>query len=376
MRWSIFARFSCHLSLLLASFCVTGCAPETESSSSLATPARYSATQEGRFSASPAGTLAAYFFDVDQGDATLLAGPDFTILVDAGRHDRADVVPYLRAAGVEKIDLLIGTHPHADHIGQIPQVMAAFAVSEVWMSGDSHNSRTFENALDAILDSDARYHEPRAGEVVQVGSARVEVLNPTTVNGDFHAGCIAVRVVFGEVAFLLTGDVETPNEWRMIQTGYPLQAQILKLGHHGSSTSSSSEFLGAVRPEVAIYSAGVDNSYGHPHAEVIQRVLDLGIRVYGTPQHGSIRVLTDGRRYEIETGHGGTNFVAGERADGININTASKDELVRIAHVGPERAEQLIRKRPFRTLDELKQLDGISDGRLREIKAQGLARVE
>lgn len=374
MRWSAFARFTCHLGLLLASLGLTGCAPEAESSSSLATPARYSAAGQTRLAASPAGTLAAYFFDVDQGDATLLAGPDFTILVDAGRHDRADVVPYLQAAGVEKIDLLIGTHPHADHIGQIPQVMAAFAVSEVWMSGDSHNSRTYENALDAILDSDARYHEPRAGEVVQVGSARVEVLNPTTLSGDFHAGCIAVRVVFGEVAFLLTGDVETPNEWQMIQSGYPLQAQILKLGHHGSSTSSSPEFLGAVRPEIAIYSAGIDNSYGHPHAEVIQRVMDLGIRVYGTPQQGTIRLLTDGHRYEIETRHGDTQL-ASERP-GININTASKDELVRIAHLGPERAEQLIRRRPFRTLDELKQLDGISDGRLREIKAQGLARVE
>lgn len=99
-----------------------------------------------------AATLTACFFDVGQGDCTLLAGPDFTIVIDAGRHDRQDVVPHLRAAGVRAIDLLIGTHPHADHIGQIPQIRGAFSVAEVWMSGDTHTSRTFERALDAVLN--------------------------------------------------------------------------------------------------------------------------------------------------------------------------------------------------------------------------------
>jgi competence protein ComEC len=113
-------------------------------------------------------TLIVHFIDVGQGDATLFAGPDFTILVDAGRHDRNDVVPYLQSVGVESIDLLVGTHPHADHIGQFPEVLNAFPVNEVWMSGDSHTTRTFERALDAILASDTGYHEPRAGEVYAV----------------------------------------------------------------------------------------------------------------------------------------------------------------------------------------------------------------
>lgn len=371
------ARFAAHLSLLLASLCLTGCSPESERPSPLATPARYSTAGEDRRDSLPAGTLAAYFFDVEQGDATLLMGPNFTILVDAGRHDRSDVVPYLRSAGVENIDLLIGTHPHADHIGQIPEVMAAFPVSEVWMSGDAHTSRTFENALDAVLNTDARYHEPRTGEIAEFGSARVEVLNPSELTGDFHEGCIAVRVRFGDVAFMLTGDAEAANEQQMLRSGYPLQAQILKLGHHGSRTSSSPEFLQAVRPEVAIISAGVDNSYGHPHQEVVQRVLDLGLQLYSTPQQGTIRLLTDGKRYEIEDRYPViSRSDTGSQGGGVNINTAAKDDLVRITHVGAERAEQLIRQRPFRTLDELTALDGISDGRLREIKAQGLAHVE
>ncbi|CAN5839028.1 hypothetical protein BH23ACT5_BH23ACT5_21190 [soil metagenome] len=128
--------------------------------------------------------LVVYFFDVGQGDATLLAGPDFTILIDAGRHDRSDVVSHLQRSGVEAIDLLVGTHPHADHIGQIPDVLAAFPVTEVWMSGDSHTTQIFERTLDAIADSDAGYHEPRAGESLSIGSALVEVVNPTSPTGD------------------------------------------------------------------------------------------------------------------------------------------------------------------------------------------------
>jgi glyoxylase-like metal-dependent hydrolase (beta-lactamase superfamily II) len=158
------------------------------------------------------GTLTAHFFDVGQGDCTLLAGPDFTIVIDAGRHDRQDVVPHLRAAGVESIDLLIGTHPHADHIGQIPQIMAAFPVAEVWMSGDTHTSRTFERALDAVLESGAGYHEPRAGENHHFGSAYVQVLHPEKVTGNLNDGSVSVRISFGNVAFVFTGDAEAESE--------------------------------------------------------------------------------------------------------------------------------------------------------------------
>src|SRR5690606_35829293 len=110
------------------------------------------------------GTLKVHFIDVGRGDATLIQSNDVVILIDAGRHDRNDVVPYLREAGITSIDLLVGTHPHADHIGQFPEVLAAFPVKEVWLSGDPHTSRIFEDTIDAILASEAGYHEPRAGE--------------------------------------------------------------------------------------------------------------------------------------------------------------------------------------------------------------------
>jgi len=343
----------------------------------------------------PGEQLTVHFIDVGQGDATLLQGPDFTILIDAGDYRRDDVAPYLQAAGVEDIDLLIGTHPHADHMGQFPQVLSAFTVKEVWLSGDEHTSKTFERAVDAILESDATYHEPRAGEKFAFGGLQVQVLNPAQLSGDFHEGSIGMRVVFGDVAFVFTGDAEQDTEREMIARGHTLSAHILQLGHHGSRTSTSSEFLNAVSPEVAIYSAGSDNTYGHPHEETIARLLESDIDVYGTDVHGTVRVVTDGTGYEVYTERTGeirappateeeSTADSGEGdpesepapAGCVDINSASFEELQAIIHIGPARAEELIRLRPFKSVDGLTRIDGIGPARLEDIKEQGLACVK
>ncbi len=242
-----------------------------------------------------------YFFDVGQADATLFLGPEFTVLIDAGDYRRNDVVPHLMSVGVTEIDLLIGTHPHADHIGQFPQVLDSFTVGEVWMSGDLHTTRTFERALDAILASDAVYHEPRAGQVFEFGTLLIKVLNPYELTGDFHEGSVSVHITYGEVSFVFTGDAETHTEQAMIDRGHDLEAQVLHLGHHGSRTSSGSAFLDAVSPDIAIYSAGKENPYGHPHDEVVQRLAAMGIPLYGTDIHGTVVMVTDGVTYSVET---------------------------------------------------------------------------
>lgn len=244
--------------------------------------------------------LTAHFIDAGQGDATLLEGPDFTILIDAGRHDNDRVIRYLKSTSIQHIDLLIGTHPHADHIGQFPQILAAYDVHEVWMSGDLHTSQTFERALDAILESDANYLEPKAGESHAVGSAMVDVVHPDYLNGDFNHGSVVVRITFADIAFLLMGDAELQAENEIINREYPVKADILKIGHHGSRTSSSARFLEEVDPDIAIYSAGNENPYGHPHPEVIERLDSLKITAYGTDIHGTIVIGSDGHTYSIE----------------------------------------------------------------------------
>jgi competence protein ComEC len=336
-------------------------------------------------------SMQAYFFDVGQADATLLLGHDFTVLIDAGDYTGNDVVPYLQSAGVKEIDLLIGTHPHADHIGQFPQVLDTFTVKEVWLSGDAHTSRTFENALDAVLASDAVYHEPRAGESFEFGSLQIEVVHPAHITGDFHEGSISIKAAFGSISFVLTGDAEVAQEREMISRGHDLQAQVLQLGHHGSSTSSCREFLEAVDPEVAIYSAGEDNSYGHPHEETVQLLSSMGIPLYGTDVHGTIVVVTDGKTYSVSAGDmevimatsgavtkpdDGSALSGGCASGQININTASLEMLHQIVHIGPERAQELVSLRPFSSLDDLSRVSGIGPSRIKDIKTQGLACCE
>lgn len=346
------------------------------------------------------GEMMVSFFDVGQGDSALVAGPDFTILIDAGRHDRSDVVPHLRQAGVEEIDLLVGTHPHADHVGQFPEVLAAFPVTEVWMSGDVHTTATFERAIDAIAASDAGYHEPRAGESYEIGSALVEVVSPTETSGDLNNGSIALRVRYGEVTFLFTGDAEAPAEAAMLAGGADLSANVLHVGHHGSSTSTTARFLDAVAPAAAVYSAGAGNQYGHPHPEVIERLADRGVEVYGTDIHGTVVVTTDGSRISVSTG-GATAAVAEPattttpptttttttttapppedtsacQPGQVDINRAGFDELQRIIHIGPDRAGQILDLRPFSSVDSMTRIKGIAEKRLADIKAEGIACV-
>ena len=245
--------------------------------------------------------LIAHFIDVGQGDAIFLQGPDFSIMIDAGRHDRDEVLPYLKSLNINFIDLLVGTHPHADHIGQFPQILENIEVREVWMSGDVHTTRTFERAIDAILATDAIYREPRAGDEFTFGSARVYVAHPEEITGKLNNGSLVIRLNYGDVSFLFTGDAEMEAEAEMLARGEDLQAHVLKLGHHGSQTSSTREFLNQVNPEVAIYSAGWSNPYNHPHPDVIRRLNKKGILVYGTDQNGTIFIESDGISYRIIT---------------------------------------------------------------------------
>lgn len=331
------------------------------------------------------GEMTIHFIDVGQGDATLLMGSNFTVLIDAGRHDQNDVVPYLKKVGIETIDLLVGTHPHADHIGQMDKVIESFIVKEVWMSGDPHTTKTFERVINAIMDHDVDYYEPRAGEQFTIGSLHIHVVNPLQLTGDFHEGSISLVATYGDISILFTGDAERQTEEAILKRNEPIQAHIFQLGHHGSSTSNTENFVKAVNPEVAIYSAGIDNSYGHPHREVIDLFQRLKIPVFGTAQNGTIIITSDGNTFNVDAQiptKVNENSVKKPAATPtqqlktcIDINAASIDELQKIAHLGEERAQQLIDLRPFKTVDDLTKINGIGQGRLKDIKEEGLACV-
>lgn len=318
--------------------------------------------------------LKVHYIDVGQGDATLLEFDGHAILIDAGNWKSTEAVDYLKEIGIADIDIAVGTHPDADHIGQLAQVIGEFNVEEVWLPGNPSTSNTYLNVLQTIEASGTDYYEPRAGEVFDVGKMRIDVLYPKELTGDANAESVSIKLTYGDIRFVFTGDAGVKEESLMIGSGADLKAEILHLGHHGSNTSTSSAFLEAVAPEIAIYSAGADNSYGHPHAEVIAAVENAGAAVYGTDVNGTIIVETDGRAYKVVTSREGVPTEGENRC--ININIASTAELQQITGIGESFAAEIIRLRPFDTIDELADINGIGQGTIDAIKEQGLACIE
>ena len=336
--------------------------------------------------------LKVHYINVGQADSTVMQfsndGEDFTILIDAGNWNRTDVVNYLTKQNISDINIAIGTHPDSDHIGQLDKIIAAFDVGEVWLSGNTSNSQTFQRLIHAIDQHEVDYYEPRMGDEFEIGPLEIEILYPETISENDNDESISLKFTYGDVRFIFTGDASTGDELNMVRSGLNLDADILQLGHHGSSTSTHPDFLSAVNPEVAIYSAGVGNSYGHPHEEVVKRIVDSGIDLYGTNVHGTIIVTTDGNTYNVVTEQDGTispptknnqeteSNSSNEQEPNsscIDVNTATAEELQEIIHIGPARAEELIQLRPFHSIDELSRINGIGPARLKDIQSQNLA---
>jgi len=250
--------------------------------------------------------LRVHFIDVGQGDSILMETEDTVVLIDAGDWTGDEVVPYLEAQGISKIDLAVGTHEHADHIGQLDEVINHFDVSEVWMPGNEHTSQVYERVLNAIYENEVVYHEPKAGENYDIGDIHFELYNPIELTGDYNDDSIVMKASYGDVSFMLTGDAEKRAEAEMVGSGADLDATILKAGHHGSNTSSTDEFVKAVSPEVVIMSYGKDNKYNHPNGSTLDIFNQYDVEMYGTEPHGTIIIDTDGKAFKITTEKEGT----------------------------------------------------------------------
>jgi competence protein ComEC len=263
---------------------------------------------------SPNGTLEIHHIDVGQADATLvIALSGETILIDSGdwRQDGQGVIDYLEAHGVDRVDHLVATHAHADHIGGHAAVIEHFetegnGVGAAYDSGVASTSQTYGNYLDAVKEYNVTLFEVEGGDTLPVGDDNVTatILNPPAGEdgSDLHDNSVALTLDFGEVRYLTTGDAETDVERRLVADwSDELDADIYQAGHHGSSTSSSETFLDAVSPSIAIVSSGFDSQYGHPSGETLGRFADHGIDTYWTGVHGDIVVTTDGTNVSVES---------------------------------------------------------------------------
>ena len=244
--------------------------------------------------------LKIYFFDVGQADSILITHNNENILIDAGTNEMGTtVVKKLQDLGITKLNYVIGTHPHEDHIGGLDDVIQNFEIEHIYMPKVQTNTKTFEEVLDAVIDKGMKIETPNVGDGFAIGEVNCEIMQCGTGTKEeqenLNLSSIVLRATYKEQSYLFMGDSEKENE----QARKWEKSNVLKVGHHGSSTSTNEEFLKQVSPQIAIISVGKDNNYGHPSDEIIKRLEQEGISIYRTDEKGTIVITSDGKQNQI-----------------------------------------------------------------------------
>ena len=245
------------------------------------------------------------YIDVGQGDSILIQTPGGkNVLIDAGNNgDATTIVTYLKAQNISRLDYVIATHSHEDHIGSMDTVINTFAIGQVVMPKESSNTQTFRDLMTAIASKGLKPIEAKAGVKLDLGpEIYAELLAPNSSGyEDINDYSAVLRLVYGKNSFLLTGDAETQSESEMLRLGSQLKVDVLKVGHHGSSSSSTAAFLKLVAPKYAIISVGKGNSYGHPTSSALERLGSVGATIYRTDESGTIVCESDGETITFKT---------------------------------------------------------------------------
>ncbi|WP_422443605.1 ComEC/Rec2 family competence protein [Thermoanaerobacterium sp. DL9XJH110] len=251
------------------------------------------------------GVLQVSFLDVGQADSILIKLPGGkTMLIDAGNNDDGKtVVNFLKSYGVKNLDVLVGTHPHEDHIGGMDDVIEAFDIEKIYMPKVTTTTRTFKDVLRAAEKKNLKITAARGGMSIPLEEGlKADILAPNSSRYDeLNNYSIVIKITYKDTSFLFTGDAEKLSEQEMLKKRYDLRADVLKVAHHGSSSGTSEEFLSAVSPEYAVISVGRNNDYGHPHRETMRRLAAHGVKVYTTADNGNLLFSSDGQRIKIST---------------------------------------------------------------------------
>ncbi|MBR3994893.1 MAG: MBL fold metallo-hydrolase [Clostridia bacterium] len=239
------------------------------------------------------GLIRVHFLDAGQADSTFIElGNGQTMLIDAGLSGY-DVVDYIEDLHYESIDYVVATHPHDDHIGGMATVLDSFKIGKMYMPKQAHTISAFDNMLDVIEKKSIDAYTAKAGvNITSSGILSIDILAPFADNYSNLNNCSAVvRITYGKTVLLFTGDAEQVIETQLLKSG--IDADVLKVGHHGAGSSSAPSFIKAVSPEVAVISCGQGNSYGHPHADTLAILNEVGAKIYRTDEQGTIVVTAD-----------------------------------------------------------------------------------
>lgn len=256
--------------------------------------------------------LSVYAIDVGQGDSLLIVTPEKkVILIDAGPNKYGEkVVAFCRKLGISNIDLFVASHPHADHIGGVRDVLNAIPVRNFLDSGQEHPTATYTKMLETVKEKVGKLTIAKAGQKFNLDNGiTLSVLGPhlpwlTNVSGsEINANSVILRLEYGKFSMLFTGDSEDETEARLIEDGANLKATVLKVAHHGSRYASKDNFLRRVQPEAAVVSCGMDNDYGHPNQSTLDRLRALKVNVYRTDLQGDITISSNGEEFTITEDH-------------------------------------------------------------------------
>jgi competence protein ComEC len=285
------------VSLLIAS----GCTPVAITGTSNITSGITNLTTTNKFIKPADGKLSVYFLDVGQGDSIYIktaAGDD--ILIDAGKNDAGNiVVDYLKQLGVDDLEIMIATHPDADHVGGLDTVLDNFKVKAVYAPRVSHTTKTFEDFLLAVKKQGLTLKVAKSGVTLPLSGISAKFVGPVKTYGDdLNDWSAVLHLTYGNNKFLFTGDAEKKSEADMIKENNTLQADVLKVGHHGSVSSTTPAFLEAVAPKVVVISVG-NNSYGHPAETILNRLISAKATIYRTDLNGTVIAVSDGETITI-----------------------------------------------------------------------------
>ncbi|MBQ2487469.1 MAG: MBL fold metallo-hydrolase [Ruminococcus sp.] len=250
------------------------------------------------------GKLIVHFLDVGQGDSIFIELPNGkTMLVDAGENYHGQgIIDYVQTIGYHKLDYVVATHPHEDHIGSMPYIVRNFEIGSIYMPDVTANTATFESLLKAIKAKGLRVKNGRTGvHIIKDGELTADIIAPDKPDeSNLNNSSIVLLLTFGNVSYLLTGDAET-KELNAIRAD--MHATVLKAGHHGSKTSTTQTLLKKISPSVTVISCGKNNDYGHPHAEVLKMLKSVNSSVYRTDRDQTVIVATDGSSLTVSTGN-------------------------------------------------------------------------